>query len=106
MNIYQHLIDCFLKDLEKGLTVLRCNENGQYSPHTIEYSSLLKFYCTGAVPKMVFLAKYKTFAPIETLTKEEKVEWKKFVNEAFPGTTPQFRLEAVKIIYTIAVLTS
>jgi len=71
-----------------------------------DYQQALKFMCTASVPRQMFLNKYKEFPPIEAYPPEEKKEWKVFVNEVFPGTPPVFRLEAVKIIYVIGMLTN
>lgn len=65
---------------------------------------ILKVICNCVVPSKVILAKYKTIEPIETMGEKEKTEMKKYVNELFPGETPQFRLNACKIIYTIGTL--
>ena len=70
------------------------------------YQETLKALCTLRVPRMLFLDKYKSLPPIEAFEKEDKDEWKRFVNEIFPNTPPIFRLEAVKIIYTVGVLTN
>ena len=71
-----------------------------------DYQATLKFMCTATVPRTLFLSKYKSLLPIEEQPAEEKKEWKVFVNEIFPGTPPIFRLEAVKIIYCIGILTN
>lgn len=71
-----------------------------------DYQQSLKFMCIASVPRMMFLDKYKSLPPIEAYSPDEKKEWKLFVNEIFPGTPPTFRLEAVKIIYTIGIMTS
>lgn len=65
---------------------------------------ILKVICNCAVPSKVILEKYKTIAPIETMEEKEKKEMKKYVNELFPGETPQFRLNACKIVYTIGTI--
>jgi hypothetical protein len=65
---------------------------------------VLKAICNCAVPSKVILEKYKTIAPIEMMNDKEKSEMKKYVNGLFPGATPQFRLDACKIIYTIGTL--
>lgn len=75
----------------------------QTSPN---YQTTLKFMCTASVPRKMFLSKYEDFPPIESYPADEKKEWKAFVNEVFPNTPPSFRLEAVKIIYTIGLMTS
>ena len=71
-----------------------------------DYQQTIKFMCVGQVPRQLWLSKYKSLPPIEAFPQEEKKEWKKFVNEIFPEKPPEFRLDAVKIIYTIGVLTN
>jgi hypothetical protein len=75
----------------------------QTSPN---YQESLKAMCTLRVPRMIFLDKYNSLPPIEAFEKADKDEWKKFVNDIFPNTPPKFRLDAVKIIYTVGVLTN
>jgi len=76
------------------------------SKPTIDYEKAVKAYCTLTVPRNIFLSRYKTLPPIETIPNEEKIQWRLFVNEAFPNTTPQFRLDAIKILYCIGTLTN
>lgn len=64
----------------------------------------LKFLVEGRVSRLCFLIAYKHLKPIEDIPNSEKIEWRKYVNEKFPGTTPEFRLEAIKIIYCIGTL--
>lgn len=64
----------------------------------------LEGMCTLEVPRNLFLSKYKEMTPIEELDQEEKYRMKKTVHEMFPGRTVQFKLEAVKIIYTFGTL--
>lgn len=66
--------------------------------------AVLPFLCESSVSKMVFMAKYKTFPPIETLEPEAKTEMKKYVHEMFPGKDVHFKLQAAKIIYVIGNL--
>jgi hypothetical protein len=106
MKIYDSLLEMYLKDLQSGIRMPIKLANGNWSEKWAQYQDILKGYCTLTVPRKVFLSKYNSLPPIETLANEEKIEWRKFVNDAFPGTTPQFRLEAVKICYCIGVLTS
>jgi len=68
--------------------------------------SALYILVSAKIPKMCFLSKYKSLPQIEILNKEDKNEWRKLVNEMFPNTTPEFRLNAIKIIYTIGTLTN
>jgi hypothetical protein len=105
MNIYEELCKKFLDDLQAGVRVPR-KINGDWLEERIPYQQSLKGYCKNPIIKKVFLWKYKSLDPIESFSSEEKKEWKKYVNEIFPGTPPQFRLDAVKIIYTIGNLTS
>ena len=89
MRLYEELSKRLIEDLQKG-----------------KYQELLKHYCKATVPRNVFLHEYKSLPPIESIEPEEKRNWKKFVNEIFPGTPPEFRLEAVKIIYCIGILSN
>lgn len=99
MNVCDDIRNKLLNDLQTGIDYVRNGEK-KY----ISYQDILKSYCVNTVPRNLFLSKYKSLPQIETLNAEEKREWKKFVNEIFPNTSPQFRLEAVKIIYTVSVL--
>lgn len=104
--ITKKLIECYLNDLNTGLRVSKKDAEGNWTEERIQYQELLKTYCILSVPRMCFLSKYNSLPPIESFPAEEKKGWKQFMNEIFPGTTPQFRLEAVKIIYTIGVLSN
>ena len=106
MSIYKQLCEKLFADLNTGVRVMKKDAFGKWVESYQEYSHTLKSYCTLSVPKEVFLHKYKSLPPIETIPTEEKIEWRKFVNEAFPGTTPEFRLDALKIIYTIGIMSS
>lgn len=101
MNPCDELRAKLLADLNSGIVY---TDSGKQK--MIEYDVILKHYCTATVPRNLFLEKYKSLTPIECYQDSEKREWKAFVNEIFPGTSPQFRLEAVKIIYTIGQLTN
>lgn len=104
--IYKLLIEKYLNDLNTGVKIPKKDISGEWTEQHIQYQDILKCYCTLSVPRQVFLFKYNSLPQLETIPAEEKTEWKKFVNEIFPGTTPQFRLDAVKIIYTIGVLSN
>ena len=65
---------------------------------------ILPSFCKMTIPKMAFLSAYKTLPPIEEMNEKEKYEMKQYVNSLFKGETPQFRLDACKIIYTIGNL--
>lgn len=106
MSLYQELANRFISDLTKGVLSRRKDNHGAWYQVEIPYNTILKWYCTNTVPRNVFLSIYKTVPKIETIPANEKKEWKKFVNEIFPNTSPEFRLDAVKIIYTIGVLTN
>lgn len=106
MSLFSELLDKFLDNLQRGIKVpIRVDED-TWGEKWIGYQDILKAYCTSSVAKMVFLSKYKSLPQIETLSNEDKIGWRKFVNGEFPETTPEFRLDAIKIIYTIGVLTS
>lgn len=57
-----------------------------------------------SVSRMCFLAAYKHLPPIEQMPEKEKKEMKKYVIELFPDKTPEEKIEACKIIYTIGTL--
>lgn len=67
---------------------------------------VLPTLCKLTLPHKVFLAAYENLTPIEAFQPEEKREWKLFVHELFPNESIQFKLDAVKIIYTIGQLTN
>jgi hypothetical protein len=68
------------------------NEQGEES---------LPILCSLTVPQNLFMDKYKSLPPIETLPPEEKTKMKQYVHAMFPGKDVQFKLQAAKIIYTI-----
>lgn len=104
--IYDELISKFLNDLNNGIIVPKKDKSGNWIREYVPYQEVLKFYCTGTVARNAFLAKYKTLTPISDFPAEEKTEWKKFVNSIFPDKSPEFRLDAVKIIYCIGILSN
>lgn len=104
MNPCEELRQKLINDLQNGVRIKKKDEHGFWYEQEIQYNDLLKHYCTATVPRNLFLQKYKSIPPIETMPPEEKTQWKKFVNEIFTGTPPEFRLEAVKIIYTIGIM--
>jgi hypothetical protein len=61
----------------------------------------LKVLCNLTVPQKLFMEKYKSFPPIETISPEEKTKMKQYVHEMFPDKDVHFKLQAAKIIYTI-----
>lgn len=103
MNIQLELAEKLVADMVNGFFVPR-KKDGVWTREQIDFQTLLKGYCTLEVPRNCFLSVYKKIPPLEALPKEEKSEWKKFINEIFEGKPPKFRLEAVKIIYTISTL--
>ena len=64
-------------------------------------ADILPGLCRLSIPRQVFLAKYKSMPQLEELEETEKGYLKKLVNDLFKGETPQFRLEACKIIFTL-----
>lgn len=105
MSIYEDMIQRMIKDLNDGIRIpIKDRVTGDWSEKTLDYQTILKGYCNNTVPRNIWLWKYKSLPPIENFPAEEKNKWKAFVNEIFPGTTPVFRLEAVKIIYAIGTL--
>jgi hypothetical protein len=71
-----------------------------------EPQKVLPILCTLSLPRTLFLSKYKILTPIEAFREDEKKQWKAFVHELFPDQSKEFKLDAVKIIYTIGVLTN
>lgn len=63
--------------------------------------SALLTLCSLTVPQNLFMDKYKSLPPIETLSPEEKTKMKQYVHEVFSGKDVKFKLQAAKIIYTI-----
>lgn len=63
--------------------------------------AVLPVLCSLTIPQKLFMDKYKSLPPIETLPPEEKTEMKKYVHELFPGKDVHFKLQAAKIIYCI-----
>lgn len=64
----------------------------------------IPFLVKGTISRMAFLSAYKTLPTMDKMEETEKKEMKLFVNELFKGETPQFRLQACKIVYTIGTL--
>lgn len=62
---------------------------------------VLPVLCSLTIAQKLFLDKYQSLPPIETLPLEEKTEMKKYVHKLFPGKDVHFKLQAAKIIYTI-----
>lgn len=89
MSIEQSMIDFYLNLFQKG-----------------DAEQLIPVYCTLEIPRQIFLHKYKSLPPIEGIPEEEKIEWRKFVNNLFPGFSQSFRLDAIRIIYCLGTLTN
>lgn len=66
--------------------------------------SAIPFLVNGIISSKCFLSAYKKVAPIEEMLKKEKDEMKKYVRDLFPNKTPQEKLDACKIVYTIGTL--
>jgi hypothetical protein len=76
-----------------------------YIPHFHQHGeSAIPFLVNGLLSSKVFLSVYKTLPPIEEMEKKEKDEMKKYVRDLFPNKTPEEKLNACKIIYTIGNL--
>jgi hypothetical protein len=65
---------------------------------------VIPFFVNCSLPKSIFLSKYESLPPIETMPEKEKKEMKKYVISMFPDKTPEQKIEACKIIYTIGTL--
>ncbi len=64
----------------------------------------IKTICNCVVPNKIILEEYKKLPPIEQMPEKEKSEMKKYVIEMFPEKTPEQKVEACKIVYTIGTL--
>lgn len=64
--------------------------------------STLKAICNCVVPSKIILEKYKTLeVKLEDLPQKDKDELKAYVREMFPDKSPEEKMKAAKIIYTI-----
>jgi hypothetical protein len=83
------------KSLIEEVFLKHFQKNGEASiPHLVN----------GIVSKMAFLSAYKRLTPIENMPVNEKKEMKKYVIAMFPEKSPEEKIEACKIIYTIGTL--
>lgn len=65
----------------------------------------LKAVCNCAVPSKVILEKYESLpAKLEQLSDHEKKELKTYVREMFPDKSPEEKMKAAKIVYTIGTI--
>lgn len=65
----------------------------------------LEYLCfSGSVAVKSFLSAYRHLSPIEQMPEKEKQELKKYVLELFPTKTPEEKIQACKIIYTIGTI--
>jgi hypothetical protein len=62
---------------------------------------VLPFQCESSVMKIAWLDKYKNMPPFSTMPEEEKKETMKYVIDMFPDRSPEEKMEACHIIYTI-----
>ena len=65
---------------------------------------VLSFQCNSSLMKSLWLNKYKELPPIETMAEKEKKEMKAYIISMFPNKTPEEKLDACRIIYTIGTL--
>lgn len=100
------LIPFYLKMLNEGIRYPIKVSEDKWDEGYKGYQDILKSLCVMTLSRKAFLKKYESLPSLETVSNEEKVNWRKFVNEIFPDENPEFRLEAMKIIYTIGVLTN
>lgn len=66
--------------------------------------SSIPFLVNSRMSRLSFLSAYRHLPPIEQMEEQEKKEMKKYVIELFPDKTPEEKIEACKIIYTIGNL--
>ena len=76
-----------------------------YLPHFQKYGeAAIPRLVNTQVSRQAFLSAYKKLPPIEQMNEKEKKEMKQFVIKLFPHKTPQEKVEACKIVYTIGSL--
>lgn len=76
------------------------------------YLPYLQQHCEAAIVPIVrstvarkcFLSAYEKLPPLSDMPEKEKVEMKTYINQLFKNETPQFRLDACKVVYTIGNL--
>jgi len=67
-----------------------------------EGEKIISSFCKLAVPRNVFLSKYNQLPEkLDNMDEASKKELKLYVNDLFKNETPQFRLDACKIIFTL-----
>jgi hypothetical protein len=88
-------------------TILQSLRDDCFIPMFQERPQLaLKFFCENTVPKIVWMDKYKEFPPIESVGDSDISQWRVFVDEVFPNEDDEFKLSALKIIYTVGLTTN
>lgn len=81
-----------LKSLRDNVYLKTFHEKGE---------SYLTFLCESRVARMAFLSAYKELEPI---SREERKGLKVYVTAMFPDKSARFRVEAIRIIYTVGNL--
>ena len=76
-----------------------------YLPYFHKHGELaIPHLVNGSISKMAFLSAYKELPSIEEMPDKEKKDMKQFVIDTFPEKTPEEKIEACKIVYTIGTL--
>ncbi len=81
-----------LDKLTQELFLRRFHEKGE---------AALPFLCESRVSQLCFLSAYKNLEPMD---KNERKSLKVYVNVMFPDKPARFRVNAMRIIYTIGTL--
>lgn len=76
-----------------------------YLPYFHKHGEVaMPYLVNSSVSKQAFLAAYRDLPPIEQMPEKEKKEMKQYVIALFPEKTPEEKIEACKIVYTIGTL--
>jgi len=101
MTLYESLLGHFVGRFNTTQFIKKQIAENVWEEKVIPPEDLLKAFCVSTVSRNVFLWKYKTMPQLSEMDAEEKQKLKVYVNELFKGETPQFRLEACKVIFTL-----
>lgn len=97
-----NMLDFFINIFHSGIVYSRQVDDNKYETVYINSEDILKNFCTLNVPRNTFLSKYELLPEkMDKMAENEKLELKKYVNETFKGETPEFRLNACKVIFTL-----
>jgi len=66
--------------------------------------SSIPYLVDGRISRMAFMSAYRSLPPIEEMPPKEKKEMKQYIISLFPDKTPEEKIIACKIVYTIGTL--